>query len=234
MADLLLQQSQVNTVGAMIVAAGLDPHEFDWGTRLTRNIQAGPGGDPIRVSMLVHEPTGFFFAFDFDRKYQHHSFFSPGRDAPEERQFPGRWDHQLEHVRDWLGYVKREYEAPDLWAALQPGLSELPSAVENSPFTPEERTLIEEQLRMVLGEVRRTHELTNEQVLALEEKVDYLVEASKRLGRRDWLGILMGELVGMMLQGALASEVLRDLLGLTVRGLAQLFGGLDLPSLPAP
>ncbi len=107
-----------------------------------------------------------------------------------------------------------------------------PPGIENTPFTPDERAWIEAQLRAALDTVRHTHELTDEQYRALEDKLDYLVEAAGRFGRLDWRSIFIGSLVEVAMQHALSSDLLRDFLGLTLRGLAQLFGGVDLPALP--
>jgi hypothetical protein len=163
---------------------------------------------------------------------QHHAYYRPGRTAPEERNFPGTWEQQVEYVKVWLECVKREYEAPDLWRQLQQGVAELPaSGGENTPFTPDERAQIERQLRAALEAVRRNHELTSGQLRALKEKVDDLIEAARRLGQLDWRSTFIGAMLEVALANALSSDVLRDLLGLTL-GLAQLFGGPEIPALP--
>jgi hypothetical protein len=227
-----LLKSQRNTVGQIIVNRGLNIQEFVWSATPTSVIQVGLGQEPITVSTLVHGPTGFYFVFDFDSVRNHHCNFRPGLDSPEERHGPHNWGVQAQYVHTWLGYVKREHEAPDLWQALQGGFAELPSEVENTAFRPEEQVLIEQQLRAALEAIQRTHELTAAQLQALEEKVEYLVEAAGRFPRLDWRSLLLGSLFEVMISQSLAPDVVRDMLSLVLRGLAQLFGGPELPALP--
>lgn len=231
---LLLLPTQVNTVGQLISAAGLDPREFQWETTYTQVQQLGVGQEPVMVSRLLHKPTGFQFVFDLDASNLHHNYYAPGRDTPYERNAPALWEGQLTHVELWLGYLKREYEAPDLWGQLQRRVGELPppDSSANTPFTDEERGQVEHQLRAALESAARTNELTADQLRALEEKVDYVVEATRRLGRLDWRHVYISVMAEEIFRLALGSDMFRDLVGVTLRGLGHLFGGPEIPALP--
>jgi hypothetical protein len=58
----------------------------------------------------------------------------------------------------------------------------------------------------------------------------YLEDAAARgLGRIDWRNAFVGVMMGVVVEAILPPEVVREVVTLTLRGLAHLFG---LPSLP--
>ena len=148
------------------------------------------------------------------------------------------WPPVMERVGGWLNDVKRDLETPDLWSELRRERDLLGGAldetVENTPFTSEEQAQIEAKLEEMKAYVRQAYELTDEQSRAIEARLDYLVHASRRLGRIDWRNALVGAFLGAVVQATLPPEPVRDILGLALRGLAQLFGGMDIPALPPP
>ena len=189
----------------------------------------------MRVPMLVHVPTGSYFIFDYNHDTDtHDAIYGPGLERPEDRQPPSDWNGQSTYVRVWLMNLKREYEAPDLWSELrrQQALvgGELPE-IENTPFTPDEQAQIQAHLKEAKAYIRQAYELPDEQYRAIEARLDYLVDASRRLGRIDWRNALVGAFLGAVVQATLSPEPVRDILGLVMRGLAHLFG-VHVPALP--
>jgi len=73
----------------------------------------------------------------------------------------------------------------------------------NAPFTSEEQTQIPARIGEIKGYIRATYELTAEQMSRVEERLDNAEEASKRIGRKDWL---------MAFNGAVFSLFLSDLI----------------------
>lgn len=57
------------------------------------------------------------------------------------------------------------------------------------------------------------------------ERIDYLIGAMKRVGRRDWLFMAFGILLERGFELALPNEQIRTLLGMLARGVQQLTGG---------
>jgi hypothetical protein len=45
----------------------------------------------------------------------------------------------------------------------------------------------------------------------LESRLNYLVEASERVGRKDWINLLISVLVGIVISAALPPETTREL-----------------------
>jgi hypothetical protein len=82
------------------------------------------------------------------------------------------------------------------------------------------------------GPYRSCSLLTSDQLQALEEKVDYVVEATKRLGRLDWRHVYITVMAEEIFRLALGSGRVPRLVGLTLRGLGQIFGGPEILGLP--
>jgi hypothetical protein len=186
------------------------------------------------VPVLRHLPSEASFTFDFEDN-QHWANYTPGYDRPLDERAAGNWDGQLNYVKQWLGYLKREWLAPNLWAELQAqrdlvaGLAE--HADGNTPFTNEEQAEIARKLGEVKTYVRQTRDLTGAQYEAIETKLDYLAGAAGRLGRFDWRNTFVGAFVGAVIQSELPPEPVQDILNLALRGLGHLFG-VHIPELP--
>jgi hypothetical protein len=135
MRERLILKSQANQVLQAIQAKELDGSEFERGQRESLFQQSG-----LIVSVLIHRPSGYYYLFDF-RDGKHFAEYSPGPDSPVRRENPGGWGSQISYVRQWLDHLKREVEAPDLWAALSQEKALVGAAagqVGNDPFTPEQ------------------------------------------------------------------------------------------------
>ena len=103
---------------------------------------------------------------------------------------------------------------------------------ENTPFAPSEQAQIIEQLRELREFVRSSYQLSTSQLTAIEKRLDYLAEAATRLGRLDWRNLMVGALLGLIVEAVVPPEPIRAILGLIVRGLGHLFGGGAPPELP--
>lgn len=136
---------------------------------------------------------------------------------------------------EWAERARAEHEAPDLWAELQQQrelMTGVPEALENTRFTAEERAQIETTLNEAKAYLRSTYELRPAQYEAIEAQLDYLIEASERIGRTDWRGLLVGTLLGLVVQAIVPPEPIRQVMFIVLRGLAGLFGGDAIPELP--
>lgn len=121
------------------------------------------------------------------------------------------------HLGAWLNSAvstfsreEREESAPDLWAQLDAAIGG--TDTDNTAFSPEERLYLADRLRRFGGEVRERQLLPSAQNNVLLERIEYLIRASNRLGRKDWIVAAIGVLAGFALQSELASNVARQLL----------------------
>lgn len=123
----------------------------------------------------------------------------------------------IPHIRKYFSYLEElaeERDTPDLWAELSSGKPTDTVILPNTLFTLVEQTKIEDTLNQFEKEIETRGILTEQQTKLLHEQVEYLVESSKRLGRKDWLAAAAGSLIGFTLQAGLTSEVATQVLHL--------------------
>jgi hypothetical protein len=235
-ASYALTQVQKNAVFQRIRAAGLNPDEFAWLEEPSNLTMVGGGRPPYTVEILGHAPTGFWFRFDTEAHRNSMPLwvvFRPASDGgPEERAYAGGgWDHVLDFLNTWLDLVREEHAAPDLWAALRNSLRDEFTEVDDTKFTQEEQELIGTQLRKFLEYTRRTYELPAAQDEVLDAEINDLIGAASQLNKREWRKLLLGTLLGWLLQGAVPPELFQQLLHVALHALAPLFGGPPIPEL---
>ena len=127
----------------------------------------------------------------------------------------------------WLEYLKREVEAPDLWASLaqeQEMLGVEPAEAVNTPFNAEEQAQIKQGVDQLRSYLTDTYSLAGENLRVVNAKLDYLIGASKELGRVHWKDIFISTVISIAWQLALpapgfhdmfrfAGQILRHVLG---------------------
>ena len=173
-----LEKWKKNNLVETMQTVGLDPLQFE--------LEENDGGQ-VRIK---HKCSPSCFTFRYDGGLITGS--SVVGDGLEWQIVPSSsWQALLPRITTWLQEVKCDIETPDKWAELQKKarlLSAAPeSIIENTPFTPDEQNQIADQLQFMVERARRTYSLSEAQVKALNEKLDYVVDASHRLGRKDWL-----------------------------------------------
>jgi hypothetical protein len=217
---LTLQKWQRNLIVETIQAVGLDPRQFDLednDSQVRIKHKWSPSCFSIRSAGASYDVT---------------YVVGDGAEWPASayswQTIPGR-------IRIWLVDVKRDLETPDLWAELQreARLLDVTSddATENTPFTPDEQSEILARLQALGGDVRRTYSLSAEQIRALDVRLDYLANAARRLGRKDWLNVCAGAVLGYILTASLPPEAARDLFLGLLRTIGHLCGLPDSPML---
>ncbi len=162
------------------------------------------------MSQLVFKGSAYYFQFDNVEHFR--SYFSPGPQKLHEDELHVVWSDQLELFHRWLSYLKRETEAPDLWGAISEGAQVLESAASsdtsNALFGAEEKAYIVQGITEIKRYLLTAHKLDPELV---ESRLNYLVESSERVGRKDWLNLLISVLVSIVISAALPPEATREL-----------------------
>jgi len=218
-----LLRSQKNDVMRAIRIAGLNPADFGWD-----EVASGSAGHTI-VPRLVHVPTRSWFAFDGDGAVYASHFWPSSLDVgysegPVALPVRGDWRNQLACFMHWLKLVRRELSEPDLWSVFSDGSTYRDeSDADNSPFNPAER----DQIIAQLGEVRRYIVATGvdeTQLLAIDARLDYLTEATERLGRIDWRVVAIGMAFEIALAAAFNPEQARHLFDLMAQAAQRLLG----------
>jgi hypothetical protein len=155
--------------------------------------------------------------------------YSPGEHTFEEREFSLTWESQLEHVKNWATYLKREIDAPDLWGQIlnEKGLAEAALSAEDSDaaFTAKEQQYISSSLREIKDYLVSKHHLHDEQARFVEERLDILEKESKRQGRQAWLHTTIGVLFTIIIGISLAPDAARDLFKFATQALSKILHG---------
>jgi hypothetical protein len=223
--NVTLKQTEKNDVFAWVKNSGLDPDEFQWLERkLTEGLMYGMGSVDSKVSVLTHIVSEYFFVFGAVRVH-----FSPGVKGREDREEHGdKWDTKRTFFRAWLNELLKEINAPNLWASLgeEKALTIAASSpnLNNSPFTPNEQSLIITRLDEVKRYLIDGQQFDAEQAVFIEQEFAYLREAATRQGRKDWLNLLLSGLVSLIVGLVLEPERARGLLALAGTVFQSLWG----------
>jgi hypothetical protein len=214
-----LQKWQRNDIFTSIHDVGLDPKEFD----LENN--------DAEVCIKHRWSTSYLTIVPDPSHYVGSCVVGDGLDWPVDVY---SWQSLIERISRWLRDVKRDLETPDLWAELQRDAQLLFGAPsdDNTPFSPDELNEIAARLQALAEHARRTYSFSAAQMRALDTKVEYLVHAARRLGRKDWLNVCAGAFLGYILVASLPPEAARGMFLGLLRAVGHLYGLQDLPMLP--
>jgi hypothetical protein len=248
-----LTKKQRNDLFELIKGTHFDPFRFKL-SRVETNTYVNEIYKKDTYELRVDiSPVAFLIATDF--KNEHWEFASQrhdciltdkGVDTPAWPTWTA-WTDDFTKVKEsfanWLQTSGTKYFAymaekeeddntPDLWAELDlpAGAAEDLQALPNTRFSPEEQTRIADALSEFEKEVKTRDLLSADQIKLLHQKVEYLIDSSKRLGRKDWINAGTGALFGFTLQAGLSGETATQIFHLAAAGLQWIV--VHLPMLP--
>ena len=212
MTTTALLQSQKNDVFRAIQTAGMAPTEFEWSTRESRHDKS------TQVPSLVHTPTGYVFIFDLNPANNfRYCWYSPYGEFHDVGYGLNKvnWPSVMSVVEDWIKALQQEYSEPDLWqltlAEKQLVVSSLED-LDNTQFSAAEQARISLALEQLQSRLAATGEHSAVQLKFIESRLNHLEEASRRLGRKDWITFAMGTLTNIILGAAFSPDAARELL----------------------
>jgi hypothetical protein len=86
------------------------------------------------------------------------------------------------------------------------------SRTSNQSFSAPELVTVIAQVAELKQYVIAQGTVTGEGLAVLNEKMDYLIESSERLGKKDWYNILISTMFGIVINGMFAPDRARDLM----------------------
>lgn len=148
------------------------------------------------------------------------------------------WEEVVKYVQTWVDGINETIN--DLWEQFDQSSGELlggepAQTIENTPFTRDEQTEISARIKQAKEYIQTSGELTSEQKSRIETRLDHAEEASKRIGRKDWLMMFNGAVFSLILTDSITPQVAQHIFTLVVHGLGHFFGyGGPPPHLPGP
>jgi hypothetical protein len=213
----LLHKRQRNVIFEAIQAVGLDPRDFD----------LADSGTEVQIKHKWSK--SIFIIGGGPGHYVGRYVVGDGPDWPYDAY---SWQAATTRVSTWLQEVKRDLETPDLWAELRREVHLLGvgsnEVTENTLFTQDEQKQIAAQLQGLAKHVSDASRLSEAQMQILNEKIDYLIDGSRRLGRKDWLNTFIGVTLGYLLSTALPPDVVRGIFSTCLRAIGLLYPELPL------
>jgi len=133
------------------------------------------------------------------------------------------------YIPDWLKEIRLTVGVPDYWTELQRNRKSLAIIQRgdfgNTPFTQAEQEQIAAQLQEIKKQIKEQFALSNEQMERIEERLDEAAEASKRMGRKDWLLLFSGIIFTLIIAGTVTPDVADHIFTAAINGLIHLFTG---------
>jgi hypothetical protein len=138
------------------------------------------------------------------------------------------WRSVTNSFGEWLKEIENRQKDPDLWEELKRSAKFLgdqrEQEAENTPFTNDEQAEVSAQMKQVKEYIKTTFELTGEQIEHMDARLDQAEQASRHLGRKDWLLMFNGAVFSLILTDLITPQAAEHIIMLTVHGLGHLFG----------
>lgn len=196
-----LLPSQKNAIFDAIVEGGLSPLQFEYSEH-----------NSGKETFLSFKNSNYYFHFEnvLGKRF---ASFSPGIEKLKERIDCPNWDVQLYYVKQWIGFLQREISQPDKWGELLKAGSTLKWTIndsQNTPFTFAEVQDIRNTLNEVKSKIGELS-LSGDQMRLIEDRLGYIAIKAENLGRIDWKNLLIGTLIGTVVQLSVTPEMAKTI-----------------------
>lgn len=127
----------------------------------------------------------------------------------------------------WIDILTNELSSPNLWELFLNAsiLFEGKLDIDDKPFKIEDQKYISQKLSEIEKYLIERDNLSNENISFIKDKIMYLEERSKHLGKKDWLNILIGVSLNIAVGIALSSEAAREFFKLVGNAFSHFFSG---------
>jgi hypothetical protein len=179
-------------------------------------------------------------AEDDEEAYERASEFANSLRHPGSETIAGHIELLIEAYKDSLTSKRVIIEDHRLWDQIRQTREffayQFGQDFGNDPFTNAELSQISEQLKQIQAYVRDARELSSEQAARVEDQFDQVRQASRRMGRKDWLSLFYGTLFSLILADIITPQLAQNILLFAFHGLSHLFGigASPPPYLPSP
>jgi hypothetical protein len=173
--------------------------------------------------------------FDRDSRYRKYSTWKGVEESF--RSWAGRVEERHEALKREKEEKEKHYQTRDFWEELKRSKEfsgrEPGAGLENTQFSEAEQGEISAQMKRIEDYIKATHELTSEQITQVKDRLDHAEEASKRMGRKDWIVLFNGAVFSLILTDLITPPTAQHIILMILHGIGHLFGiGGPPPHLP--
>jgi hypothetical protein len=249
-----LSKYQRNDIFRVITSSGLPVTDFELVTRTDLgNRRFGVYRDiarnrpPRPVTLIRHPISGSSFGIRKSLGGSFEILQQIGRNYTEEELYADKswlhgtaWKDVPPSVASWargIGAViadDEKYErTPDLWDEFYESREFLTGQheqrFENTPFTSAEQAQVSDQIQQIKAYIGNTYQLSSEQMSRVESRLDQAEQASRRMGRKDWLLLFNGAVFSLILSDLITPQAAQHVLVLAIHGMSHIIGSGGLP-----
>lgn len=204
----ILLKSQQNDILKYIENARLNHKDFQW---IMERSSFGPF---FEVPKLINLSTNYYFKFDIQEGDLFTTEYFPNEKGVIHIRSHLNWNCQFIEFVTWIDTLKNELETPDFWeiSLNASKIFELTAdkGLTNELFTIEEQDYISAKLLEIENYLIENYNLSSENLAFIKEKINYLEDRSKRLGKKDWLNIVIGISFKIAMDIGLSSQLAKD------------------------
>lgn len=217
-----LERTESDDLYRVATVSGLAPTEF----ALRRGIYwSGIYHEKSKSHLLAQPVISNLFVIRAFFHFRAYNVRAAVRDGQETVYQGLGWESVRQLALRW----GREVTAQNAWTANAQAKDALTAAqgeeMGNAPFTEDEQRQIVAQLQDVRRYVTEELNLPSEEITRIEEMLDEMAEASKRMGRKDWLIYCLGTITALIIAATVAAPVGEHIFTMIIHGLAHLFTG---------
>jgi hypothetical protein len=208
-----LLKSQANEVLALMSANDIEPKEFQWIMEPSRLLD-------YQANKIFHKNTGYYFLFDFSSKiqsgknYPYYVEYYPNNLGRKTDINIWDWESALTEFKDWIKIMKKEIEAEDPWNIFNADNEQFAGSfddIDNEPFNENDQKVISSRLKEIENYFTNYDEISEDNMIIIKKQLDYLIDCSKRMGRKDWYlvayGTIFALLAGLALPPAISHKI---------------------------
>jgi hypothetical protein len=200
----------IESLKEYISIQGLNPNDFKWVKCDSKfNKQ-------FKVRKIEYIPMKFYYIIDYEytppeiffifKTETFHSYYSPGEDRISSSKVFGSWMQQLDHVRSWITYINREVESINFLKKITVEGSipfgRISLKTDNEPLKDDE---VENVIKLIEGlkedikKLKKSGDISDEQLEYANSQLDFLTENVKKQGKRAWLTMALGVVIQLVL-----------------------------------
>ena len=143
------------------------------------------------------ESDYYFLMFNDNQYYQRINInYCPGENIYKELTHQNDFSLLLFDFKNWLENLKRETNQSDLWDDLKKQFNnyKIDFNVDNSSFTEQEKSLIKNQLNLIMKSMDNISLLV-EQNKQIKSEISRILLLTESLGKFDWFNLFIGTII---------------------------------------